>query len=440
MKWLRTIGDVLRRTDEREARPFEPANAEGAELKAMKPVAPASTEHALGTGTPPAAWLVPDDGERLREIYQSFDASQPVQDPATLFGRDEQLARLLNGVLYRQTHGVISGPRGAGKTSLATICAERARAEGVVVLYSSNDPDSSFGSLMRQLLEQIPDTSLPQGGAEAFRRRVAELNAESRPQEVAHLLRQISYSALVIIIDEFDRVPDEAFKAQVASLLKVTSDARLRARFILVGDERTYPDILACHASLARHTSHFSVAPLPDDAIAALLDSCASAAALRFLPEARQLISSVVCGSPYHARLFGLHAALMAHADGSDVIRLQDARCGLNEAFQEWESINPGDASALRSAVRRAGARQATLVRIAKDLALRRLYATSVFEGASTADRDEVLALLGSATVQGPDGWTMKDVTAAQFLLALMATDDEQCVVEDVAHKERVHS
>jgi hypothetical protein len=343
-------------------------------------------------------------------------------------------------VLYRQNHGVISGPRGAGKTSLASICAERARAEGVVVLYSSNDLESSFGSLMRQLLEQIPDSSLPQGEAEAFRRRVSELSSTSSAQEVANLLRRISYSSLVMMVDEFDRVPDEAFKFQMASLLKMTSDARLRARFILVGDERTYPDILNGHASLARHTSHFAVLPLSDKAIADLLNSCAAAADLSFSPEALRMISDVVCGSPYHARLFGLHAALMAHSNASECIRMQDAEAGLIEAFLEWENINPADADIFRSVVAKAGAgRRPMLVRLAEDFARRRLRAGSA-DGRQPAEIDQLIESLGPAVVQGPDGLMLKDVTAAQFLLALAVTEDRQRPAADVAYKERAHS
>jgi hypothetical protein len=437
MTWLTTVAETLGRPN--EWRIFRPAIDVGANVPPISQLDLDAPSAGVTARLPFPPSRPPDDGERLREIYESFDASQPVQDPATLFGRDEQLARLLNGVLYRQNHGVISGPRGAGKTSLASICAERARAEGVVVLYSSNDLESSFGSLMRQLLEQVPDSLLPQGEAEAFRRRVSELSSTSSAQEVANLLRRISYSSLVMIVDEFDRVPDDAFKFQMASLLKVTSDARLRARFILVGDERTYPDILKGHASLARHTSHFAVAPLPDKAIADLLNSCAAAADLKFSAEALRMISDVVCGSPYHARLFGLHAALMAHSNGSECIRMQDAQSGLSEAFLEWENINPADADAFRSAVANAGVgRRPMLTRLAEDFARRRLHAGSASDH-PPGDFDQLIASLGSAVAEGPEGPILKDVTAAQFLLALAVTHERQRSA-DVPQKERANS
>lgn len=431
MAWLTTVAETLGASQNRKWRLLPPVIAGRADMPSRSQLEVLPRDRVGCSAFAPA--YVADDSEPRREIYEAFDASQPVRDSATLFGRDEHLDRLLNGVLYRQNHGVISGPRAAGKTSLVKICAERARAEGVVVLYSSNDLGSSFGSLMRQLLEQVPDSSLQHGAAESFRRRVAELHPASTPQDVANLLSRIHYSTLVMIIDEFDRVPDEAFRSQMASLLKASSDARLRARFILVGDERTCSDILQGHPSLARHTSHISVSPLTDQAIADLLDCCALAAGLNFSPAARQMISDAVCGSPYHARLFGLHAALRAYADRSDIIRTQDAEAGLTEAFLEWESINPPDAEIFRRAVAGADAHdKAELMRLAEDLAWRRPSPRG--DPSALAPH---LAALKPAVMHGPVGPMLKDVTAAQFLIALIVSEKEP--VSAAKRKEKIH-
>jgi hypothetical protein len=399
--------------------------------------APVGAIHPAGR---PAPVLFPDPQDRTREVFQAFDSSQPARGQAGLFGRDEQLRKLLDAVLYRQNHGVISGSRGAGKTSLANSFAERARAEGVVVLYSSNDLESSFGSLMRQLLEQLPESSLQQGDGEDFRARVAALRADSNAQEVANLLARISYSSVVLVIDEFDRVPDQGCRTQISSLLKMCSDARLRARALLIGDERTYPDVLAGHASLARHTSHIALSPLSDPAIGALLDSCAAAAGLKFTPESRTMLTKLVCGSPYHARLFGLHAALQARADEQDEISAEHASAGLREAFSEWESINPRDAAIFRQAVADADPEQRRqLVQLAQELARRTPVGGGEAAEAGRRLQDLAHSLQPAVVAQGDD-FQLGDATAAQFLLALAAASEPRVRDRRSEHKEMSHS
>lgn len=301
---------------------------------------------------------------------------------------------------------------------MVRVFGERAEEDGVVVLYSSNDAEAPFGLIMRQLLEQIPAFSLPVGEAEAFQARVHELDAGSGAQQVVNLVRSVSYSAVVIIIDEFDRVPDEAFKSQISSLLKLSSDARTRARFVLVGDERTYSEILKGHPSLGRHTTHVSTSPLSEPATIELLDSRARNAGMKFSEPARRLMTTAVCGSPYHARLFGLHAALRAHANGSSVIRVGEALAGLRNAYEEWASLNPDDAKLFLNVLTGENADQ-PIVKLAEHVAWQRGSASGNGGAAEVEQFRAGLEALSPAAQADNEGIYFRDTTAPQFLLAL---------------------
>jgi hypothetical protein len=377
------------------------------------------------------------DAPNLRAIYDSFDASQPVQEATGLYGRGEQLGQLISGVLYRKNHGVVSGPRGSGKTSIVKVFGERAESEGVVVLYLANDADSAFGLTMRRLLERIPASSLQPGDAEDFKAQVRALDAHSSAQQVVSLLARVVYSMVVLVVDEFDRVPDQVFKSQISSLMKLSSDDRLRARLILVGDERTFPDVLEEHPSLSRHTTHVSTAPLSAPAIHELLDICAQRTGMTFSKEGRQIIADAVCGSPYHARLFGLHAALRAEEAGSTEVRRQDAILGLEDAFNEWASLNPDAANLFRNLVA-SGAVDESVVGAAVRIAWR--VGPPAADGTGGNEwESQALDLLGPALDQSANGPSFKDSTAAQFLIAHYVVTNREGAAA-TAEKERTYS
>ena len=104
---------------------------QGVGIRSFLPAAIATAEE---------AW-VPSAADR---VYAAFDVSQPVGDPQDLRGRDQHIAQLMGGVLFRRTHAVVSGPRGSGKTSLVRVFAQYAEAEGVVVFYAACDRGTVF--------------------------------------------------------------------------------------------------------------------------------------------------------------------------------------------------------------------------------------------------------------------------------------------------------
>lgn len=273
-------------------------------------------------------------------VYTAFDTSQPVEQPDDLRGREDQIAKLVGGVLFRRNHGIISGPRGSGKTSIVRSFGQYTDRDGVVVLYSACDKDSSFGDLMREYLSQIPDSSLDPDDVASFRERIAGLSAGSAPNLVTNLLSMIKYSQVIIICDEFDRIVEEDLQWKLASVMKLLSDARIPVRLVLVGDPSAFDQIVRGHPSLSRHITRVRSDPLTREAIVELLNDCASRCRLSFDDKAAATIETASCGSPYHARLFGMHSALRALTANSTRIGQREASDGLWDAFEEWASLN----------------------------------------------------------------------------------------------------
>ncbi|WP_294174271.1 ATP-binding protein [uncultured Sphingomonas sp.] len=350
-------------------------------------------------------------------IYQAFDVSQPVDQPQDLRGRAKQVARLLSGVIHRRNHGIVSGPRGSGKTSLVRVFGQYADREGIVVLYAACDGGTTFGELLRGYLEQIPPSSVDPDEVELFDQRVLSFGLESSPHQATSIFAQIKYSQVVIVLDEFDRVFDPVLQAKVASLLKLISDARLPVRFVLVGGNNAFLDVVREHPSLMRHVTRVSTAPLAREAVFELLDSCADRCGMQFSAAGRELLDEVACGSPYHARLFGMHAALAALRGGDIEISQQAVAEGLYESFEEWSSLNGEDSATFHAICSGARGDPAPFVELAGRIATATDDEQLVDRPAP--DPQAVEAAFGSAIDRSAEPIAFRDATAPQYLIAL---------------------
>lgn len=360
----------------------------------------------------------------IDRVYMAFDVSQPVGRPDDLRGRDEEVKTLLSGVLHRRNHGIVSGPRGSGKTSLVRVFGQYADREGVVVLYSACDDGTSFGELIRSYLEQIPASMVDASLVEQFDQRVISFGADSSPYQATGVLAMLKYSQLVVVLDEFDRITDHDMHDKISSLLKLVSDARLPVRFVLVGGNSAFADIVRAHPSLMRHITRVSTAPLSNEAIEELLQRCAERCDLAVSEPAMRLIEGIACGSPYHARLFGMHGALNAILANSQEVDVEHVACGLDDAFEEWSLLNPTDAEAFRAILRGAYGPPAEYVDLARRVAWHNAdddFARDwkLKRSGTAPSFPEGLTELGQ-TVKVVEGHvTFRDATAPQFLLAL---------------------
>ncbi|GAC1576661.1 MAG: hypothetical protein NVS3B5_08320 [Sphingomicrobium sp.] len=365
---------------------------------------------AMGSGA-----LEYNDADR---VYRAFDASQPVNDPAALRGRESQLSALLAGVLLRRNHGIIAGPRGSGKTSLVRSFGQSIDRDGIIVLYAACDDGTNFGDLMREYLQQIPDSSLDSENVLDFRERVRTLTADATPNQVTSLLSQITYSQVIIICDEFDRVTQADLQWKTSSLLKLLSDARIPVRFMLVGDGSAFETIIRGHSSLSRHITLVRTDPLDKSAMLDLLNDCAMRCGLTFSPEGLRLIQDVACGSPYHARLFGLHAAIQALCGYNGTIGVAEVLDGLSSAFDEWAKLNVPASDAILAIASGFHGDPATFVGIARSV----IEATGDFgDGAQVSLTPAQQIALAPALEPIKGAVRFRDPIAPQFLIAKCA-------------------
>jgi hypothetical protein len=362
---------------------------------------------------------------RRDSIYSAFNTALPVTDRHGLAGRNHELEKLVEAIVVQRKHAVIFGTRGSGKTSLARVFGDLADEAGCVALYASASGEANFDTLFRPFLSELPMSA-------AGRERIAKMANE--PLDVSRLsavLVEEVRERSILILDEYDRVQSESAKQDVATLLKLLTDIHSPVQVVLVGIAGDIDGLIAAHPSLRRHLAPQRVAPIPKPALERLLLSCADNARLSIDAEALDALSGAAMGSPYHARLFGMSAALITEAAGRDRMTLSDVEEGLASALEDWKEMSSATHALFQRILWEAGSSK-RMIALAAVVASQmsaicqdRLVRTGqeVLGGGSIVEGQarDAMARLQPALVPTPNGelWMFEDTLGPQFLLLM---------------------
>lgn len=362
---------------------------------------------------------------RRDSIYSAFNTAMPVTDRHGLAGRNSELEKLVEAIVVQRKHAVIFGTRGSGKTSLARVFGDLADEAGCIALYGSASGEADFDALFRPFLSELPMSA---SGQERARKMASEPLDVSR---LSALLVEEVRERSILIIDEYDRVQSETAKQDVATLLKLLTDIHSPVQVVLVGIASDIDGLIAAHPSLRRHLAPQRVSPIPKPELERLLLACVNNARLAIDEDALDALASAAMGSPYHARLFGMSAALIAEGDGRDRMTLQDVEQGLVSALEDWKDMS-GATHALfgrilweAGASRRMIALAAVVASQMSAISYERLVKLGheVLGGGSINEGQarDAMARLQPALVTTPNGelWMFEDTLAPQFLLLM---------------------
>ncbi|MCI4590128.1 ATP-binding protein [Sphingobium sp. BYY-5] len=382
---------------------------------------------------------------RRDSIYAAFSTAMPVTDRHGLAGRNSELEKLVEAIVVQRKHAVVFGTRGSGKTSLARVFGDLADEAGCIALYASASGESDFDALFRPFLTELPMST---AGRERLQTMLGERLDVAR---LAALLVEEVRERAILIIDEYDRVQSDNAKLDVATLLKLLTDIHSPVQVVLVGIASDIDGLIAAHPSLRRHLVPQRVMPIPRPQLERLLASCAANARLTIAGDAMEALASAAMGSPYHARLFGMHAALITEAAGREQVTLADAEQGLADALTGWAEMSDATHALFRRILSEAGASRRMiglaavvgaqmsaisyerLVRLGHEV----LGGGSINEGQAR----DAMARLQPALVATPNGelWMFEDTLAPQFLL-LMAKQPVPAAPSEISLAEEMRT
>ena len=278
----------------------------------------------------------PGQARQLR-ASEAYTPTQPRMTRSALTGRQHELMTIALSLTEDRAHVVLYSERGRGKTSLANVVVEALRRSGMIVVRAQCESASTFDSVMRGLLCDLPATFLkvPPADGESAGCASALPRTPVRPEDVVAALSKLRTRSLICVIDEFDRVQDPASRTMLADTIKQASDRNLPLLFLIIGVSDSLEQLIGQHPSIQRNILPVPLPLLSDENIAALIETGATAAQLRFPPALVARITELARGMPYVAHLLGRRIAQAAGQRGSHSVDEHDFATAIDRLILE---------------------------------------------------------------------------------------------------------
>lgn len=276
----------------------------------------------------------------LRDL---FTPAQPVTQRSRFAGRQKVLSKLIEIIEEQRSHVVIYGERGIGKTSLVHILADVARESHYLVIYESCGAHSRFDEIFRSVLREIPQLYLSSLSPMAPEAESGATFADKLPdgsfnaRELSELCARITGTRVLVILDEYDRIEDPAFRQSVAELIKNLSDRAARVQLVLAGVSSNLQELIGYIPSIRRNIIGLPMPRLSAEEVRGLIRIGENAAGVHFEERVVSMIELLANGSPYLVRLLSHHASMKALDAGRLSIEIGDIRSALDKAVDEAE-------------------------------------------------------------------------------------------------------
>jgi Cdc6-like AAA superfamily ATPase len=279
----------------------------------------------------------PPEAPRQRELHMRmvaasvFQPAAPVGRRELFVGRSTQINAAIDAVFEVGRHVAVFGERGVGKTSLANILSEILESlekHGYIVSRVGATKDDTLESVLYRLLSEIAHTETQGklGFKDAGEQKVESLGdilgTPSDGVSYDAALRFLRFkSSCVLILDEFDRMP-ETERARFTDLVKALSDAGSRATLMFVGVAESVTSLIDAHGSLGRNLAQIEMPRMSGDEIRQILAKAANIG-LTFEDTVSDRVVRFSQGLPHYAHLLGLACAYECAARNVAVVSIE---------------------------------------------------------------------------------------------------------------------
>ncbi|WP_419815074.1 AAA family ATPase [Glacieibacterium sp.] len=284
---------------------------------------------------------------RRLALRDALGASQPVVARERFAGRHDALAQLIAAVEQQRVHVVIYGERGIGKTSLVHVFADTAREARYLVIYGSCGTEAKFDAMFRAFATKIPmlyhRNVLPTSNDSELSATFDSLLPEGAfgPREVSDLFADVVGTRIILILDEYDRVIDRAFRRDVAELIKNLSDRAARVQLVLTGVAQNLDELVGYAPSIRRNIVGLPMRPLSNAEVRSVLALGEQAAGLTYSDEAASMIATMAGGSPYLVRLLGHRAGMAALDQHRNTVDAGHGHAAVERVLTDWNASLP---------------------------------------------------------------------------------------------------
>ncbi len=273
-------------------------------------------------------------GDNIRKIEllgQVFTPASPVEIKDLFSGRQEQISNGISILLQKGMNGILYGDRGVGKTSIANILKILVHNPSKnIVIKESCVSDDTFDSLWNKILSKITIeynsakriigfTQEPQNSTKQI--KASEL-IKSTPIKIESLIEIFGVlgKQLIIIIDEFDRLPKAFNKTLFSDFIKYVSDSFQSVKILIVGVSEDVSDLIGEHESIVRNLKQIHLQPMSPKELEGILNIGLKALKMTMSDDVKKSIIEFSSGYPHYTHSLGYYSCLLAITTGSDHI------------------------------------------------------------------------------------------------------------------------
>jgi Cdc6-like AAA superfamily ATPase len=276
-------------------------------------------------------------------LAKAFTPNRPIDLPQLLSGRLDLLYRLQDIINTQGQHAILYGDRGVGKTSIARVLAilsqEPSEPNGNRAILISCDSRDDYASLWRKIFQEVllAERQLGFGTSQAAAivgRWNPDTSSIMSPNDVRLLIGGLLHH-MVIVIDEFDRIPNDSDACRLmADTIKLFSDMNTRCTLILVGVADSIGDLIAEHQSISRNIAQVPVDVMSSPELAQIIQKGYGSAGLEFDADLANRCAFLSQGYPHYTHLLGLWTGRKAIERGSKRVTAEDLEAAIPTAIE----------------------------------------------------------------------------------------------------------
>jgi Cdc6-like AAA superfamily ATPase len=246
----------------------------------------------------------PEDWQaRIYDALDAFSPGAPIDALNLLAGRQTQIERMIETVMQRGQHAILYGERGVGKSSLANTFATKllGGARSLTCIPVNCHPSDDFSAVWRKVFRRLDVEG---------QNLALKYPGPIDPDEVVVELSGFALTTVpIIILDEFDKLPDKIVQNLVANTIKNLSDRSSRTTVIIVGVADSVSDLIEEHESIVRCLRQIPMQRMNPGELKEIVEKRLPALGMKIRPDALAYIVSLSRGLPHYTHLFGQQAA-----------------------------------------------------------------------------------------------------------------------------------